>query len=240
MKQAELKTHAQLSRELKKVRAEIKKSEVRFREWKRTTDFLHKIEKSLLEGRQPKAGPSQILNAYRRATDWRGDLCKIVDEELAKFLNKWGLKWNDNRRLLFFWDCFESINDNPNRFVRVPTSPIIALLVNSENAFILNLKKQEVKKIVRRKIELISLVVESEKRTNARLKYQIKKMLAERNYLPNKKYTEKMFNKTDSFLQTGISFENACRETLKSFGIDEEKWESYQKQYNKRYHSPKK
>lgn len=52
---------------------------------------------------KPEASSDEILRAYQDNPDWRGELFKIVDRGQSKFVKKYNLKWNDDKRLLFFF-----------------------------------------------------------------------------------------------------------------------------------------
>lgn len=59
-------------------------------------------------------------------------------------------------------------------------------------------------------------------------------------YLPNKKYTDEMFKQTLSLLQSGMSSQASCEKTLRDYNMDPDRWESYQKRFNKWNNSPNK
>lgn len=70
----------------------------------RNNDFIWGIELDILSGVNPKATSTEILKEYRKNRDWRGELFRIVESGLNKFLRKHELtkKWNNDKRLLFF------------------------------------------------------------------------------------------------------------------------------------------
>ncbi len=194
-----------------------------------------------------------ILKAYKDSVDERGKLFKYVDQKFSAFLKMHKPRRNDYIRLLFFLDVLDSIKYNPNRFVKRPASSygdllhlsrrgktLEQVLEESETKSLLELNMQEVKKVVQRKIELMLIPVESEVKSKKRFEKKIADMKKERKYLPNKKYTEEMFRKTDEYLPMSKGSQWACEQTLNDFKMNPDRWESYQKQYNKRNVSPKK
>ena len=80
----------------------------------RNKDFLYAVESDLLQGMKPKASATEILEAYRQNKDWGGELFRIAEKGLSKFLRQYSLarKWNDGRRLLYFFYFRKLFLDN--------------------------------------------------------------------------------------------------------------------------------
>ncbi len=90
-----------------------------YKQWQRNNDFISGIKPDLLQGIKPEASSTEILEAYRQNKDWQGELFKIVDRGLSKFFKKHKLKWNDDKRLLFFlhlYKIFSGTLGNPSMF----------------------------------------------------------------------------------------------------------------------------
>jgi hypothetical protein len=74
----------------------------------------------LFQGIKPHANSAEILKALHDNPDWVGELFKIVDRGLSKFVKEYKVEWNDDKRLLSFLGFFKFFWNNPNMFNKPP------------------------------------------------------------------------------------------------------------------------
>jgi len=83
-------------------------------------EFVSKTMSDLFQGIKPHANSAEILKALRDNPDRVGELFKIVDRGLSKFVKEYKLGWNDDKRLLSFLRFFKFFCNNPNMFNKPP------------------------------------------------------------------------------------------------------------------------
>lgn len=226
-------------------------------QWQRNREAIAKLRTRLLAKGKGRPTWEEIRKEFSINPDSEGYLFKIVDRGLNKFFKKHPSKRKENDiRVLFFsyvlkavdktqQDMLDATSVLTNSFgdmlsVYRQLGSTISEVQDMKGVYaihaerFISFKEDEVTRMVNDMLDMMDIPFLSKERALKRLRREKSELEKQRNYLPNKKYTEAMFQQTDSYLRTGIGSETSCRKTLKDLGIDEEKWESYQKQYNKR------
>lgn len=75
---------------------------------------------------QERSDDIELWNYFESLKSWEGDLFGFVNEELSAFLEKNKVKWNLDKRLLFFFDCRETMK-SPVHAVKRLTNHVIEI-----------------------------------------------------------------------------------------------------------------